>query len=237
MMVKIPTNDPVFTDLIRAIAQGDTDAYSRLIKASPVLVGYRAVIGAARTGEQGYYFEQIRHFLYAGDTALHMAAAGFRTKIVRNLIDLGADCSARNRHGAQPLHYAADTNRWDPIAQTASIEGLLGAGADPNAMDRFGVTPLHRAVRTRGAAAVGALLSQGADPRKQNKNGSTPLHLAVQNTGRGGSGTGHAREQQKQIILALLQHGASLDDKDGKGKTVAQAATAGWIQDFLKDRK
>ena len=171
---------------------------------------------------------------YAGDTALHMAAAGFQYEVVQTLIDKGADCSARNRRGAQPLHYAADSNVWSPNAQAATIDRLIRAGADPNATDKSGVTPLHRAVRTRCAAAVEALLAGGAEPRGGNKRGSTPLHLAVQNTGRGNSGTPHAREQQQQIIELLLGAGAKPDDKDEKGKNVRDAANADWIRALLQ---
>jgi hypothetical protein len=127
----------------------------------------------------------------------------------------------------QPLHYASDCNTWNPTAQVATIECLIRAGANPNSTDKSGVTPIHRAVRTRCAAAVQALLFLGAKPDLPNKNGSTPLHLAVQNTGRGGSGGPEAVEQQREIILLLLQNGAPIKHKDGSGKTVEQAATVG----------
>jgi ankyrin repeat protein len=168
--------------------------------------------------------------MYACDTALHMAAAAFNYEIAQALIDRGADFSAKNRRGAEPLHYAADANVWNPASQAATITCLIAAGADPNAADKSGVRPLHRAVRTRCAAAVEALLAGRAAPRVRNKSGSTPLHLAVQNTGRGNSGTPHAIEQQRQIIELLLRAGASPDDKDENGKTVRDAATAGWIR-------
>src|SRR5258707_13111302 len=118
--------------------------------------------------------------------ATHMAAAAFRRDVAALLSAGGATCGARNRRGAEPLHYAADANRWDPIAQADTIEYLISAGANPNALDRSGVSPLHRAVRTRSLAAVRALVDGGADSRRPNKAGSTPLHLAVQTTGRGG---------------------------------------------------
>src|SRR6185436_5781861 len=111
----------------------------------------------------------------------------------------GADCRARNRRGAEPLHYAADANRWKPASQRDTIEFLLAAGADPNALDKSGVSPLHRAVRTRASDAVRALLAGGASARSRNGSGSTALHLAVQNTGRGGSGSEQARREQAKI--------------------------------------
>jgi ankyrin repeat protein len=158
-----------------------------------------------------------------------MAAAGFKYEIAQALIDRGADCSARNRRGAEPLHYAADSNSWNPASQAATIACLIRAGADPDASDKSGVRPLHRAVRTRCAAAVEALLAGGAEPSGRNNNGSTPLHLAVQHTGRGNSGTPHAVEQQRQIIGLLLGAGATPEDKDENGKTVRDAVTADWI--------
>ena len=227
-------NNRDFMPLIRAIVAGDFGSYQRLVTASPGLVCERAVVGASRDAAHEYFFEQIRHYLYAGDTALHMAAAGFRWEIARHLLEMDADYSAKNRRGAEPLHYASDSNAWNPTAQVATIEYLLRAGANPNAVDRNGVTPLQRAVRTRCAAAVEVLLAGGAEPRLKNKSGSTPLHLAVQNTGRGGSGTPHALEQQRQIIRLLLQNGAAPKDRNGSGKTVQQVAGSGWIQELLK---
>ena len=223
-------------ELVRTIVSGDTERASRLVAASPGLVQERAVLGASREAAAEYFFEEIRHYLYRGDTALHMAAAGFRWNIAQDLIDRGADCSAKNRRGAEPLHYASDSNTWNPAAQVATIDCLIRAGANPNAIDKSGVAPLHRAVRTRCAAAVQTLLVGGADPRLKNKSGSTPLHLAVQNTGRGGSGTPGAIEQQREIILLLLDSGATPKDKDGQGTCVDQVVTVDWIRSLLRER-
>jgi hypothetical protein len=230
------TSDEGFMTLVRAIVSGETRTASQLIARSPHLVHERAAVGAARDSAGQYFFEEIRHYLYAGDTALHMAAAGFKCQIAQELIDRGADCSARNRRGAEPLHYAADSNTWNPAAQAATIDSLIRAGANPNAIDKSGVAPLHRAVRTRSAAAVQALLAGGAEPRRRNTSGSTPLHLAAQNTGRGGSGTPRAIEQQREIIMLLLRSGAKLGDKDGRGQTVHDVVTAGWIQELFQTR-
>ena len=162
-----------------------------------------------------------------------MAAAAFRRPVVGLLVAHGADCRAKNRRGAEPLHYAADANHWAPIAQAETITFLLSIGADPNVLDKSGVAPLHRAVRTRSVPAVRALLDGGANPRASNKAGSTPLHLAVQTTGRGGSGSAHARQQQTGIIGLLLERGASPTAKDRQGKQVRQAATSEWILALL----
>jgi ankyrin repeat protein len=223
-----------FFDLIRLVISGEMDDVSHMLEANPSLAAIASKVGATRQDASTYFFSEIGHYLYPGDTALHMAAAAFRRPVAELLVAQGARCRAKNIRGAEPLHYAADTNHWEPSAQAESIEYLLSIGADANALDKLGVAPLHRAVRTRSLPAVSALLDGGADPELRNKSGSTPLHLAVQTTGRGGSGSDHAREQQAGIIRLLIQSGASLTNQDGGGKTVTQAATSEWVRELLQ---
>jgi len=222
-----------FLAFVRLVVAGDIDEVSRRLAARPALATTAADAGATRQGAPAFFFEEIAHYLYAGDTALHLAAAAFRRPVAELLVARGADCRARNRRGAEPLHYAADANRWHPTAQAETIEYLISIGADPDARDGSGVAPLHRAVRTRSLPAVRALLDGSANPRQPNKNGSTPLHLAVQNTGRGGSGSEQAREQQAGIIRLLLERGARPTDRDRQGKQVSHAAASEWIRALL----
>jgi hypothetical protein len=199
--------------LVRAIVSDDASGALRLLDASPALASARAGDGATRQAAKDYFLDEIRHYVYAGDTALHIAAAAFRPEIARKLIAMGADVRARNRRGAEPLHYAADgapgSSWWSPTAQAAIVACLIEAGADPNAVDKSGVTPLHRAVRTRSAAAVSALLDGGADARRKNKNGSTPMHLATRNTGKSGSGSPASKAQQEEITRLFELHVAT----------------------------
>ncbi len=197
--------------LIAAIVANDEPTVSTLLRATPQLARARAGVAATRDRAREYYYSDIEHYLYGGDTALHMAAAAHRTPIVRQLLGVGADVAARNRRGAQPLHYAADgkpgSPAWNPAAQGETVTALIAARADPNATDKSGVAPLHRAVRTRCAAAVAALLAGGADPQRPNKSGSTPLQLARRSTGRGGSGSSEAKAEQAEIVRLLQLHG------------------------------
>lgn len=195
--------------LLRAIATDNCAEASHLLEASPHLALAASPVGATRSSSVPYYISEIGHYVHAGDTALHVAAAAYREDIAKELVGLGANINSRNRLGAQPIHYAVDgqpgSETWAPKPQAAVVAYLLRAGADPNATDKRGVTPLHRAVRTRCAAAVRVLLANGAEPSRKNGNGSTPLDLAVQNTGRGGSGSPAALEQQPEIIRLLLE--------------------------------
>ena len=195
--------------LVKAIVAQD-DAAMRMLAANPALAKASFADGATRHDANAYFIAAIRHYVYGGDTALHVAAAAYRHAMARQLIAAGADIRARNRRGAEPLHYAADgkpgSRGWSPDAQAATIACLIAAGADPNATDKSGVAPLHRAVRTRCAAAVKALIDRGADPRRPNKNGSTPLRLAKLTTGRGGSGSPEAKAEQARIVTLLREH-------------------------------
>jgi hypothetical protein len=197
-----------FSTFVRAVIDGKVAEVSRLLKAHPEFATTRVEVGATRGGAKEFFYEDILHYCYRGDTALHMASAAFQRATVRLLVQNGSALDAKNRRGAEPLHYAADANRWNPRRQSETIEYLLSAGANANAKDANGATPLHRAVRTRCAMAVRALLAGGADVHAMNKNGSTPFDLAGRDTGRGGSGSPLAREQQKEIVAILLAAGA-----------------------------
>lgn len=184
------------------------------------------------------YESEIVHWLYARDTALHLAAAGHRVAIARMLLSSGANPnSARNHRQGRPLHYAADGYIQNPSLNAAQqvkmVRVLLNAGADLHATDKNGATALHRAVRTRCAAAVECLLQAGADPTAGNHSRATPFHLAVQNTGRGGSGDEAARAAQRRIIESMLAHGVSPTMKDDRGKSVLDWAPSEWVQELL----
>jgi hypothetical protein len=219
-----------FQSLVEAILDDDRAWVKELLKQNPTL----AAAGATKARLES----SITHWIYAGDTALHVAAAGHRVEIAKLLLDVGAGVSAAMNHRrSQPLHYAADgfleSASWNAKRQVRMIEVLLTAGADIRARDKNGATPLHRAVRTRCADAVRALLNAGSDATLKNKPGSTPFHLAVQNTGRGGSGAEQAKAAQCEIIEAFLARGISPTLKDGKGKSVWDSARSDWIRRLL----
>jgi len=220
--------------LLAAIVDDDRRRVKELLKLDNRLA--TCFINKARL-----YQSKIFHWTYVGDTALHLAAAGFRLEIVRLLLAAGADPNAASNHRrSTPLHYAADGYvngpAWDAKKQVSTLRCLLQAGANIHTQDKNGATPLHRAVRTRCAAAVQLLLKAGADPARRNKSGSTPFHLAVQDTGRGGSGAQVARAAQRRIIKEFLSFGVSKELKDGKGKSVVDCARSSWISHLLSDQ-
>lgn len=218
-------------DLLEAIVADDRAGAEAWLKKKPSLA-------TQLLNKPQLYNSKISHWIYAGDTALHLAAAGYRVEIVQLLLKAAAAPNASANHrGSSPLHYAADGYvngpAWDAERQVKTIRCLINAGADINLQDKNGATPLHRAVRTRCAAAVHHLLKAGSDPLRKNKPGSTPFHLAVQNTGRGGSGAPIAVSAQRQIIEEFLSLGLSPELKASSGKTVRDCAQSAWIRELL----
>ena len=129
-------------ELLAAIVADEARAVA-LVRAMPE-------IAQARVSDERLVAE-VPHQLYAGDTALHLAAAALRPLAVKALIEAGADSNAGNRRGATALHYACDARpnagkTWDPSRQRAVIELLLDGGSDLEHKDKAGATPLHRAV-------------------------------------------------------------------------------------------
>jgi len=219
--------------ILTAILEDDRPRVRTLLKADPRLA--TCLIDAARL-----YESKIFHWIYVGDTALHLAAAGYRVELVRLLLVAGADPnSIINHRRSGPLHYAADGYingpAWNAKRQVETIQCLLEAGAEINAQDKNGASPLHRAVRTRCAAAVKCLLKAGGNPTLKNKSGSTPFHLAVQDTGRGGTGAEAARTAQRQIIHEFLSFGLNPALEDGNGKSVFDCVRSAWIRDILSE--
>lgn len=223
--------NPSSMSLLTAIVDDDRAAVRALLKENAAF--------ASRPIQKAKLYEtKIFHWIYVGDTPLHLAAAGYRIEIVRLLLAAGADPNAAANHRrSTPLHYAADGFNtgpaWDAKRQVATIRCLLDYGALLLAQDKNGATPLHRAVRTRSADAVRFLLQVGSDPTMQNLSGSTPFHLAVQNTGRGGSGAEAAVSAQRQIIEAFLTSGVSPELKSRGGKSVRDSIQSAWIREVI----
>ena len=200
--------DTKLRELFAVIVRRDLKALSRYLKASPELALAALRTGASRAASKEFFLNEIMHYVYGGDTALHVAAAAHWPEGVMLLLKAGADLEARNRYWQRPLHYACSGGpglpEWEPKNQAAAIQVLLDAGADLNASAKSEVTPLHTAVRNRCSLAVETLLKGGADATLRNKSGSTPAHLATVTSGRGGTGSAEAKAQQA-LIIALLK--------------------------------
>jgi hypothetical protein len=72
---KNESGDAALMALVRVIVARNVHKACRLLAASPGLAAQAIEVGASRSVSQPYFFEEITHYVYAGDTALHVAAA------------------------------------------------------------------------------------------------------------------------------------------------------------------
>ena len=154
---------------------------------------------------------KIFHWIYVGDTALYLAAAGYRVEIAGLLLNAGANPnSAMNHRHGSPLHYAADGYidgpAWDAKRQAKTLRCLLQAWVASNAQDKNRATPLHCAVRTRCAVvqydafcmqAVIRFCKTNRGQRRFTSQCKTPYRRRIW------SGKGQ-NLRQRQIIKELL---------------------------------
>ncbi len=86
--------------LLRAIAAREVEEASRLLAVSPGLARQVIGVGATRGDASDYYFETMSHYVYAGDSALHVAAAAYTREVAVELIAKGANRPIRGRETA-----------------------------------------------------------------------------------------------------------------------------------------
>ena len=70
------SDDSALIALFRAIASRDDVEIARRLDSSPGLASLPIRVAASRQDANTYFLGAIGHYVYGGDTALHMAAAG-----------------------------------------------------------------------------------------------------------------------------------------------------------------
>lgn len=162
-----------------------------------------------------------------GRTALHLAVTNSHWKIVRLLIEIGAEILNLDEESQKLLfdqdkeivhkEFSGQTLLHQAAARGAvkSVKFLLGRGAKVDARNRAGETPLHLAVNTWTEVKEGIvreLLQNGADVKAKNDEGWTALLLAIWDT------------PSIKIMQMLLDGGANVNDTTPDGKTMLHVA-------------
>ncbi|KAK9901337.1 hypothetical protein WJX75_007413 [Coccomyxa subellipsoidea] len=104
---------------------------------------------------------------------------------MEELMDMGADLTAKDKKGISALHYACGQGRLEVV------KFLWSKGVDLDLEDPGGRNPLHWAVLGDQAATVAFLLNKGAWVEASDAHDDTPLHLA-------------ARGASLEVVTALL---------------------------------
>jgi ankyrin repeat protein len=149
-----------------------------------------------------------------GHTALHIAAGCGLLRVVRWLLEKGADVSPCDGSGRTALQLAA-SSRSSESQDVLSL--LILEGSDVNHRDSADMTALHHAFWTYDeivhepssdpdliTAKLQLLLQAEADVAARDNAGNTPLHFA-------------AWRGTRQDVRLLLRHGASPFAKDVNG--------------------
>lgn len=148
----VENNHGLVEQMSDAFGDGDEDRLIEILSADPSLASGR-------------------HFY--GYAALHLAAVGGHTRLVRRLLDLGLSPSQHGAHRRTPLHRAAEGFE----ASLPSMLVLAEAGASVDARDTYGNSPLMTAATYSNAWAVAFLLGRRADLHLKNRRGLTASDL------------------------------------------------------------
>src|SRR6516164_4570346 len=132
-------------------------------------------------------------------------------RVVRQLLDNGADVNARDVEGNTPLILAAF------YASPECLEILFEKGADVNSANKAGATPLIRAATDYEKTRL--LVAAGANIQVRTALGSTPLLLAARRAG------------NSRTVKLLLQRGANATERNEAGVgPVLSAAASGDVE-------
>ncbi|MBM3771648.1 MAG: hypothetical protein FJW27_10275 [Acidimicrobiia bacterium] len=171
------------------------------------LVAHGADVNARQTKEprDGY-----RNLLNRrGATPFLLAAKVVDLKLMRLLLDLGADPLLTNEDGTTALLVAAGVGVW-PNESAGSQDDALAAvklmmelGDVATTVDANGDTALHGAVLRDAKALALFLLGQGVEPNQVNECGWTPLTIAQ------GVFYGNLGRRFPDLERVLLERGAT----------------------------
>ena len=171
-----------------------------------------------------------------GVTALHYASFRGNVKIIKLLIENGANLYAKTNRKLNIFHYAGQGNRPNSLMYFYLLFRKIKDYQLLTEQDSGGSTPLHWAAYSNAEDMLLYLLNldffKNEKERqefidKRDSQGYTALHLSVSS-------------KSKRIVMKLLQNGATPDIKDIKGKTpldLARTKKQREIEEIIKNNQ
>lgn len=147
-----------------------------------------------------------------GVTALHYAAAHAKVKLVRQLLEDGAEVDAITNSGETPLFWLSEGGIFqDGPERLATLHLLLDSGADAKVRDVGGKGALSGAASMGRFLIIQELLARGVDPNGGDADGWTALMHA-------------AFSGYDPIVRVLIAHGADVSAQGRSGETALSLA-------------
>ncbi|KFY26150.1 hypothetical protein V493_04245 [Pseudogymnoascus sp. VKM F-4281 (FW-2241)] len=160
-----------------------------------------------------------------GSTVLDWAAIGGKdTRMVKFLLEAGAEIGTTNVKGVSALHVAASYGPYEVVRL------LINAGYDVNLKTHgyYGYTPLHEATCKGHLDVMQVLLDNGADANEELSNGETLLHTAASE-----------EEECVDAVALLVRKGANTAARNRDGETpldMAISVANNGVVEFLSGR-
>ncbi len=151
--------------------------------------------------------------------------SGFGLKIndpvlaVRQMLEHGADVTARDERGNTPLHLASATD----MNEVAHL--FVQHGADVNFQNYSGATALHLAAWFNSPKTARMLIKCGARVNCADTAGNTPLHIATTDDAldvhdiKMPDGTCCSRRGKNTVLELLVKNGADAHAENAAGNT------------------
>ena len=201
-----------------------------------VLIANGADVNAKNASGEKY--DGCKPWMTHGETALHFAAGAWDEQIIRQLLDAGADRTAKNDQGQTPFDWAirysappavvelldfeANPRRNEELVNAThagdltKVKQLIEAGADPNSCDSNGM----RTLLTFHPEVIEYLLSKGADPNLQRNENISPVLTGIMYGGNlecvrllleGGADVNRQNEHNHETALHYAASGDSVE--------------------------
>lgn len=142
-----------------------------------------------------------RDSLYGDTPLLIISAYNTNPGCIKTVIELGASIKERNEYGMNALIYGVRYNIDEKI-----IKEILETGIDVNSVMENGISALQMATANNPNSEITKLLIEaGANIFYKNEFGYTAILYA-------------ARNESEGVINELIQHGASVHDRNAMGE-------------------
>jgi ankyrin repeat protein len=169
----------------------------------------------ARTTARGFVLHHDspgNSLLIAGSTPFMKAATTSDVRLMKLLLEYGADPNISTQNHTTPLMAAAGLN-WTDISSLGTEEASLEAiklciehGADVRAFNDLGETALHGAAQRGADKVVRLLAAQGATLDQKNRRGRTPLDDAIGQARDEGEDVRRPERQSTEAVLRELMN-------------------------------